>query len=59
MLTVERVSAGLAMTEELERAVKAITKTVTDPAQQRRALAVFRHAHALRLALEHWQDAEQ
>jgi hypothetical protein len=59
MLTVERVSAGLVMTEDMERAVKAVTRTVTDPAQQRRALAIFRHAHALRLALEHWQHAEQ
>jgi hypothetical protein len=59
MLTADLVRVGLTTTAQLERAIKALTKVETDPSAQRRALAVFRHAHALRLALEHWQDAEQ
>lgn len=55
MLTPQRVQDGLRSTVELERAVRQQVDAVADAAAQRKALAIYRHAHALRIALEDWQ----
>lgn len=56
MLTPTRVRDAHTVAADLERAVRAQTASPMPPERQRQALAVFRHAHALRLALEAWQD---
>lgn len=59
MLTDDRVIAALALAIEMERAVKQQVNAEREPARQRQVLAIFRHAHALKLALEDWQDGQQ
>lgn len=58
MLTPEQVRAGLVVVSELEAAVRDRVTEEADPRRQRQGLAVFRHAHALRIALREWQDDE-
>lgn len=56
MLAPDRVQSALVATVELERATKQQINADEDAAKHRRALAIYRHAHALRIALEDWQD---
>jgi hypothetical protein len=43
------------MAGALERAVRVEVERLSEARRQRQALTVFRHAHALRLALDDWR----
>jgi hypothetical protein len=48
-------TAGAALAGALERAVRVEVERLSEARRQRQALTVFRHAHALRLALDDWR----
>lgn len=54
-LTLPLAVAGAALALDIERAVQVEAERLSEARRQRQVLTVFRHAHALRLALEAWQ----
>lgn len=58
VVTAEQIAHVQEWTVEMERQIRVYLTVEIDPRRQRAALGIYRHAHALRLALEQWQSLQ-